>query len=102
MRYCMLWYQLLSFKIETKTKPEGRLTRSKTACVRDLHSFEDRLALLRLVFQHHTCEDLYWNENYCPHYKHLATMQNMIFDSVFEVDSVLENKRDFSESPTPF
>ena len=55
----------------TKTKPEGRLTRSKAACVCDLHSFEDGLALLRLVFQHHTCEDLYWSENYCPHYKHL-------------------------------
>ena len=25
----------------------------------------------------------------------LAIMQNMIFDSVFEVDSVLENKSDF-------
>ena len=71
MRYCMLWYQLLSFKIETKTKPEGRLTRSKTACVRDLHSFKDGLALLRLVFQHYACEDLYWSGNYCPHYQHL-------------------------------
>ena len=27
--------------------------------------------------------------------KNLAIMQNMIFDSVFEVDSVLENKIDF-------
>ena len=28
-------------------------------------------------------------------HKFLAIMQNMIFDSVFEVDSVLENKSDF-------
>ena len=30
-----------------------------------------------------------------PIYITLAIMQNMIFDSVFEVDSVLENKSDF-------
>ena len=30
---------------------------------------------------------------HCVHFG--AIMQNMIFDSVFEVDSVLENKSDF-------
>ena len=28
----------------------------------------------------------------------MAIMQNMIFDSVFEVDSVLENESDFFDS----
>ena len=99
MRYCMLWYQLLSFKIETKTKPEGRLTRSKTACVRDFHSFEDRLALLRLVFQHHTCEDLYMNENYYPHYKHLHNYWWLIFKiNITSLNTRLMQKKMISAS----
>ena len=80
--YCNVLYVVVPFiiiSIKTKIKPEGRLTRSKTACVRDLHSFEDGLALLRLVFQHYACEDLNRNENYCPHFKHLHNYLCLIF-----------------------